>query len=161
MIVISDTSIINNLAAIKQLQLLQLLYGKIVVPDAVYAELIGPPLEAGAEEIVSYDWMTVRIVDDLNRVESLLSTGLHSGESEVIALAIELDADLILVDEKYARSTAEELGLNFTGIIGILLDAKANDFIPEIRTYLSLLREGANFWISDALYQRALEIASE
>ena len=75
MIVVSDTSPINNLAAIGQLLLLKQLY-ETVVPEAVYSELVGPPgppMEAGAEEVRTYDWIKVQGVVDRSAVERLLS----------------------------------------------------------------------------------------
>lgn len=63
MIIVSDTSPINNLAAINQLQLLQQLYGTILIPEAVYRELTDPSFfVAGAAEVQTFDWIQTRSV---------------------------------------------------------------------------------------------------
>ncbi len=65
MIVVSDTSPINNLAAIKQLHLLQQLYGTVIIPEAVYRELTDPSFPvAGATEVQTFDWIQIRAVFD-------------------------------------------------------------------------------------------------
>ncbi len=65
MIIISDTSPINNLAAINQLQLLQQLYGIILIPKAVYRELTDPSFPVtGAAEVQTFDWIQCRSVND-------------------------------------------------------------------------------------------------
>ncbi len=161
MIVISDTSPINNLAAIGQISLLRQLYKTVIIPEAVYKELIGPPPEAGAEEIRNSNWIQVRSVTDRATVEALVSKRLHIGESEAIALALELGADQVLVDDKSARIAAENAGLRFTGIIGILIEAKSRGLIDEIRPLLDSLRSPVNFWISESLYTLALRTAGE
>lgn len=87
MIVVSDTSAINNLAAIDQLHLIGQLYETVVIPEAVYRELLGPPAESGAREVKVYDWIQVQSVSDRNLVQDLLNSRLYLGESEAIALA--------------------------------------------------------------------------
>lgn len=65
MIVVSDTSPINNLAAINQLHLLQQLYGTVLIPEAVYLELNEPGFPvAGASEVKTFDWIQTRVVSD-------------------------------------------------------------------------------------------------
>ena len=72
MIVISDTSVITNLAAIKHLQLLPQLYNQVIIPKAVYRELadIDPPVP-GTLEVKSVSWLEVRQIKDLGTVEQL------------------------------------------------------------------------------------------
>lgn len=96
MIVISDTSAITNLGAINQLILLKQLYGKVFIPEAVYQELTSPSIAAGGREAKEYEWIQVRSVSDRALVDEFLET-LDIGESEAIAIAIELDADLTIV----------------------------------------------------------------
>jgi len=77
---------------------------------------------------------------------TMLESDLDLGESESIALAIELQADLILLDEKEARRMAKRMELPVMGVIGILLEAKASDLIETIRPHLNDLREKAGFY---------------
>jgi uncharacterized protein len=112
-IVISDTSAITNLAAIQHLHLLPQLYSQVTVPEAVYRELadIDPPVP-GTLEAQSAVWLQVRQVTDLRVVERLQNEArLDPGESEAIALALELKADLLLIDER--RGRADEMTPNF------------------------------------------------
>ena len=160
MIVVSDTSPINNLAAIGHLQLLRKLYGQVIIPEAVYSELVSFSV-AGAEEVKTFDWILVRSVDDRELVSSFIDKGLDVGESEAIALAIELEAERILMDETIGRGVAKEQGLALTGVVGVLVKAKDCGLIKEVKSLLDRLRDPVNFWISDALYQRVLEAAEE
>ncbi|MDJ0577538.1 MAG: DUF3368 domain-containing protein [Xenococcaceae cyanobacterium MO_234.B1] len=131
MIVISDTSVITNLAAIKHLQLLPQLYNQVIIPKAVYRELadIDPPVP-GTLEVKSVSWLEVRQIKDLGTVEQLQNdVRLDPGESEAIALALELDADLLLIDERRGRAEANRLGLKIIGLLGILVEAKHQNII--------------------------------
>lgn len=99
MIIVSDTSPINNLAAIGQLALLRQLYGTVIIPEAVFRELTEPEFPvAGATEVQTFDWIQTRQVNSRAVVEALRNE-LDIGEAEAIALALELEADQILIDE--------------------------------------------------------------
>ncbi|MEL7353980.1 MAG: DUF3368 domain-containing protein [Cyanobacteria bacterium J06649_5] len=160
MIVVSDTSAINNLTAIGQLILLKQLYGTVIIPEAVYQELNKPTVSAGGKEAKDYDWIKVQSVGDRTIVENLLKS-LDSGESEAIALAIELNADLLLLDEQSARRLATQKGINRTGILGVLMEAKAQGILSEIRPLIEQLRNQADFWLSEALCNYVLQKAGE
>ena len=98
MIVISDTSAITNLAGIQHLQLLCQLYNQVTIPEAVYRELVEiyPPVP-GTLEVQTAPWLEVRQVSNRQAIERLqLDVRLDLGESEAIALALELNADLLL-----------------------------------------------------------------
>jgi uncharacterized protein len=89
-IIVSDTSPINNLAAINQLHLLHQLYGTVLIPEAVFRELTDPSFPvAGAIEVQTFDWIQTRTVRDRTLVEAL-SNELDIGEAEAIALAVEI-----------------------------------------------------------------------
>ncbi|MFN6478407.1 DUF3368 domain-containing protein [Nostoc sp. DedQUE07] len=125
MIVVSDTSPINNLAAINHLHLLQQLYGTVLIPEAVYREVTDPNFPvAGAIEVQTFIWIQTRPVQDRTLVE-VLSNELDIGEAEAIALALEMKADRVLIDERHDRMVAARLKLGYTGILGILVEAKS------------------------------------
>ena len=91
MIIISDTSVITNLAAIGQLDLLQKLYNKIFIPQAVYQELTGIDITIpGSLEVQTLTWFEVYQVKNQGLVTTLLDKQLDIGECEAITLAIEL-----------------------------------------------------------------------
>lgn len=121
MIVISDTSALTNLAAIAHLHLLPQLYDRVIIPEAVYRELadITPPVP-GTLEVQIAAWLQVKHVTNHHLVERLQAeVRLDPGESQAIALALELDADLLLIDERRGRAEANRLGLRITGVLGI------------------------------------------
>lgn len=161
MVVISDTSALVNLAAIDYLFLLPQLFGRVVVPPAVFDETVvrgaGKP---GAGEIGSATWIEVRACQDQTLLNRFLPL-LNRGEAEAIALALEIDADLIIIDEDAGRAEARKAGLNLTGLLGILLRAKAKGLLPSVRRELDALRNHAGFWINEALYQEVVRLAGE
>lgn len=161
MIIVSDTSPINNLAAINQLDLLRQLYNTVVIPEGVYRELTEPDFPvAGAIEVQSFDWIQTRQVTNRILVE-VLQHELDIGEAEAIALSLELEADQVLIDERRGRIVAARLNLRYTGILGILVEAKGQGLIPAIKPLLDALINQAGFWIAEPLYNRVLQIAGE
>lgn len=158
MITVSNTSPINNLAAIGQLNLLPQMYGRVIIPEAVYEELTKIPVE-GTEEVKSSNWIEKRQAKNINLVEKLKDK-LDPGEAEAIALAIEVKADLLLIDERLGRGIAESNNLNIIGVLGILLEAKKRGLITLIQPLLEQLRN-SNFWIKPELYARVLTLAGE
>lgn len=91
---------------------------------------------------------------------ALAYAGLHRGEAEVLALAEETNARLVVLDERKARRYAERLGLPLTGTLGILLDAKSAGLVASVSDCVSQLL-GAGLFFSPDLVRRALEIAGE
>lgn len=157
MIIVSDTSPINNLAAINQLHLLQQLYEIVIIPEAVKQELIEPEfLVAGAWEVQTFDWIQTRSVTDRKMVQ-IIGSELDLGEAEAIALALELSADQILIDERRGRLVAARLNLNYTGILGILVEAKSKRLILSVKPLLEDLINQAGFWIAEPLYKSVLQ----
>lgn len=161
MIVVSDTSPVNNLAAINHLHLLNQLYGTVFIPEAVYRELtdLNFPV-AGATEVQTFDWIQTRAVRDRTLVEAL-SNELDIGEAEAIALAVEMQADQVLIDERRGRLVASRLNLRYTGILGILVEAKSKGLIAEVRPLLDALMNEAGFWVAEPLYNSVLQLVDE
>ncbi|MBD2413669.1 nucleic acid-binding protein [Nostoc calcicola FACHB-389] len=162
MIVISDTSPITSLAAVGQLDLLQQLYTKILIPEAVYRELTGTSTPVpDSVEVQSFDWIEVRQVTNRSLITVLLEQQLDEGECEAIALAIELDAELLLIDERRGRAEADRLGLRITGSLGVLVEAKQKGFIVAVKPVMDGLIATAGFRVADALYTRILHMVGE
>ncbi|GAP97090.1 DUF3368 domain-containing protein [Leptolyngbya sp. NIES-2104] len=163
MIVISDTSAITNLAAIQHLHLLPQLYDRVIIPEAVYRELteVDPPVP-GTLEVQSVSWIDVRQVTTVEVVKRLQSeVRLDPGESEAIALALELNADLLLIDERRGRAEANRLGVRITGLLGILVEAKQKNLISAVKPLMDALIDTSEFRVSSALYSQILEIVGE
>jgi len=89
----------------------------------------------------------------------LLRRDLDDGE--LIALAVERRAELVLLDESEARGTADLYGLRKTGVIGILIRAKQKGYIDSLKAELDRLLHQGCFWIERRLYERALKAVGE
>jgi uncharacterized protein len=161
MIVVCNTSPITNLAAIAQLDLLRSIYGEIIIPQAVYDELTNVPHSApGGAEVQTVDWISVRPVLNQTKV-SVFRQDVDFGEAEAIALALELAADRLLIDDAAGRAIALREGLQITGVLGILLIARKRGLIDSVRLLLDDLINQAGFWVSDELYRWVLSQAKE
>jgi uncharacterized protein len=159
-IVVSNTSPITNLAAIGQLDLLRQLYEKVLIPQAVYDELTVGGSQPGATEVQTLEWIETRQVTDRALVTAL-QMELDDGEAEAIALARELAADLLLLDERRGRTVAARLNLRFVGLLGVLIEAKQKGGIPAVKPVLDNLIAKAGFWVSQQLYARVLQAVGE
>lgn len=153
MIVVSDTSPITSLTDVGKVELLLVLYGTVVVPREVAREL-----ERG--RVTLPRWLQVRDVSDRAAVMRL-ETELDLGEAEALALAVELKADQVLIDEQLGRAVAARLGLRHIGVLGVLLEAKQQGHLESVRPVLDKLVETAGFWIAAELRRRVLEAAGE
>lgn len=90
-----------------------------------------------------------------------LRRDLDKGEAEAVALAVETEDVLLLMDERLGRETADHFDLACVGLIGVLIEAKENEHADALRPYLQALRNEAGFWISDQLYRRVLRDEGE
>lgn len=161
MIVVCDTSPLTNLAAIGRFDLLQRCFGTLYIADAVWDELhAGDARHPGRTEVETESWIRRRSVENRPLVQAL-RRDLDAGESETIALAIELNAAVALIDEREARRAAARFGIRVLGVLGILLDAKARGYIGRIRPSLDALRNDAGFYLSADLYHRVLDLANK
>ncbi len=106
MIVVSDTSPVLALAAIEQLELLRSLFEEVVIPEAVNRELT----HKNPDFLPLPSWLRSQRASDQTLVTSLLAE-IDLAEAEAIALAIELRADLLLIDERIGRKVAQQRAL--------------------------------------------------
>ena len=158
-VVISNTSPIFYLHRLRLLGLLQELYQKIIVPRAVVAELeAGRRQGEDVPEIDSYEWIETRTVQSPQILG--LSTDFGSGETEVLALALEESDSLVIIDEKLARKIARLRGLRVTGTAGVLLKAKQECHIRAVKPFLDRLQD-MHFHLSDNVRTLILSKAEE
>jgi uncharacterized protein len=158
MVIISDTSPITNLIKIGELDLLKKVFETIVLPRIVYEELC--VLDNQKTIIEQTEWLIVKDLKDMTLKQRLLLE-VDKGEAEAIALAVELHADYLLIDEQTGRAVAERMGLKITGIIGILIQAKQKGYIQNVKPYLERLINDANFWISTHLLKNVIALLNE
>jgi len=159
--VVTDSSPLINLARIGKLILLRDLYGEVHIPEAVWREaVIEGGDQPGADEIKTATWIHTHAVRNKELVQALQQE-LDAGEAEAIALASEMKAELLLMDERLGRDTARHLNLRFTGLIGVLIEAKRKGFIQSVRPHLHALSDIAGFRIAKNLYRRLLEDEGE
>lgn len=159
MIVVSDTSPITYLIKINLIHLLPALFGRVIIPKVVYDELSKVAEQKLWLESDDSGWLVVKEARDTSSVKRF-NVILDRGESEAIALAVELNASALLIDEREGRRIAVEEGLNVTGVIGVLIEAKRQGYIQLIKPALdSLMSKG--FRISSAIYNSALRQSGE
>jgi len=131
------------------------------VPGAVREELYGLARWGyDPQDIFSQEWLEVHQCPH-NAYFEQLRVELDEGESEAIVLASILRADLLLMDELKGRKIAVREGLNLTGILGVLLEAKQTGLIPAVKPLVLALVQKANFRMDKSLFQRVLALASE
>jgi predicted nucleic acid-binding protein len=160
MIVVADSTVLIFLSAIGRFDLLVSLYGGIVIPDGVYDEVVTRGAGRwGADETATAAWIGRQTVADLTKATDLLSH-LGRGESEVILLAEELAADLVIMDEADGRQELSKRKISFVGTAGILLQAKMKGMIPAAKPELDRLR-AFGFHLSDSVYNACLALAGE
>ena len=154
--VVVNTTPIIALADIGHLDLFKNLYGEIIIPEAVNREIISEP---GRGLVNGADWIRVESVK--NPVQkSLFSSRLHAGEVEVIMLAQECGADLLIIDDNAAKKTAKYLNLTVTGTMGVLLKAKKEGLITAVKPLVdSLIADG--LYISQIVRDYTLKQAGE
>lgn len=149
----SDSAVTNStcligLERIQRLDILPQVFSPILIPPAVQAEV----------GIVT-PWLKVREVQN-QAVITTLKTQLDDGEAEAIALTLESDNSFIILDDLMARRVAIQLNLKVIGTVGMLLRAKQQGVVSELKSLLSALNQ-ADFRISEAIAKRALQIAGE
>lgn len=158
MVVVSDTTTITNLLKIDLLHLVQRLYREIIIPQAVYDELAKIPSQK--KLLKQTNWIRVRQVKDRMRVDKFQDY-LDLGESEAIILALELNADILIMDERKGRKIAEEYGLAIIGLFGILIGAKRRGHIKSVKSHMDTLINDHSFRVNEAVYNQVLRLAKE
>ncbi len=161
MIVVSDTSSLCNLVLIDHLWLLQEIYQTVIISPAVADELAAASNPA-IPAILQLDWIQLRSLTNQTIAEQLqCDRGLDAGEASAIALAIELQVDDLLIDERLGRREARKLGLSIVGILGILAIAKQRNLIERVQPLMDALIEQAGFRVSHQLYRQVLNLTQE
>jgi predicted nucleic acid-binding protein len=154
-LVVADTGPVRYLAVIESIHLLPRLFDQVIIPKAVLAELTHPRAPEAARRWAN-DLPTWAVIREAAQIE--LADVLDPGEAEAIALAGELKADLVLIDEREARREAARRRIPVIGTIGILEEAAARNLIDLPEALQRLL--ATNFridrrYLDDALHRDA------
>lgn len=163
MLVVTDNSPLTALALADLLHLLRARWPLVIVPQAVWDESrhVGDTaalqrLDAARAE----GWLEVRHASQNDEV-ARLQTKLDAGESEAIALALELKAEWLLIDEWKGRNVAKQLGLAVTGTLGLLIWAKMSGRSPSLRELIDLVESRGELYLSQELKESALAAVGE
>jgi len=159
-VVVSDTSPLRALVHLGHVEWLEVLFGKVLLPPAVAFELRQPPPTYRPIEVSAWAFLEVLAPTNAARVTELRSS-LDVGEAEAIALAEEIKADIVLIDETAGREIARSCGFTVLGTLGLLVQAKRSGLNPSVAPLLDRLRSELNFFISDELRRTILRKAGE
>lgn len=164
MTVVSNSSPLIALSALSCLGLLKEIFSEVLIPEAVYREVVlqgqGKP---GARDVQEAEWIRRVQIRDQHAVDAILERfGLELGEAEAIVLAKEVGAAWVILDEddKGPRKCARELGLSVIGTLGVLLRAKQEGHLSNMYEKLEELKANG-FWIDAALARSVLLAAGE
>lgn len=162
--IVADSSVIIHLAAIGRLDLLRQMYGAVILPPAVWDEVVvqgrGRPGEQELRKAAMEGWTTV-----VSPVSSVAFPAppppLHLGETEAIRLAAVTPGSLLLMDEAAGRSVAASLGVRVMGIVGVLVRAKQAGLLAELKPVLEELQNPGGFRLTKSLVEHALGLVGE
>ncbi|NJL83987.1 MAG: DUF3368 domain-containing protein [Chloroflexaceae bacterium] len=154
MIVVSDTSPICYLLLINQIDILKALYNVVIIPQVVANELSAFESPSAVRNWIAHppSWLQIHLTETLQSNELRI---LDPGEREAILLAEQLNADVVILDDKAARRIAVERKLRIIGLLGILKDA-ARSGLLDLETTFKQLQE-AGFWVAPDLLDRLLK----
>ena len=147
--VIADTSALILFSKIGELSILQKVYSELTTTPQVVEEFLEP----------LPDWVRIKSVSD-KKYQHFLETQVDKGEASAIALAIESDDVILLVDDLKARGLASSLKLKITGTLGVLTKAKEKSIIREIKPLIEKILL-TDFRIADNIIDEVLRLNNE
>lgn len=156
-VVLNNTPLVA-LWAVDRLDLLRDLFGEVLIPRAVEDEFLAIDRSLRAKALAESSW--VQSVALAHSRRALAFAGLDRGEAEVLALAEEQDARLVVLDERKARRFAVRLGLPVTGTLGLFLLAKETGLLEAVAPWITKLH-AAGLYLRPELVARVLELAGE
>jgi predicted nucleic acid-binding protein len=144
------------------------LYEQVLIPQAVYEEVVIAGLREGYSDAIAVDH-AVQLGHIIVQSVALSVNDIHwsadidSGEAEVIALARDSGADFALIDNAHARRAARSIGIPLRGTVGVLLEAASKDklMVLEFELLINEIKRRPEFWISQRLCDAALAQAQK
>ena len=161
MIVVTDTSVVLNLAWLREERLLAGLFEKVLAPSAVQKEFVR--LAFADARFHGLVFPAFIHVEEPVRIPDVLASNedLDHGEIAALALALERGIRQVLIDESAGRAAAMALGLLPSGLLGILVEAKKRGIILKVLPLLDRLRDAARFRVASDLRQRIAALSNE
>ena len=157
--VISNTTPILSLLKIDKIDLLKELFESIIIiPKAVFQEIEKGKKKPYYRDLSKLNWIKVQEIKNYDL--KVFLTDIDKGEAEVLILAKELNADLVIMDEIVGRRFAKQLGFKLTGTVGVLLKSKEKRLIDSVGKLLIELTEKGT-WLTPKLISKAKKIANE
>lgn len=158
--VVVNTTPLIALSHVEQLDVLKKLYGRIIIPEAVYREL-SVKTESVSKRAIdsSLDWIQIENIQN-QMAKTFYKTQLHEGEVEVMILSKEIGADIVIIDDANAKKHAKYLELPVTGTLGVLIKAKQKGYIDELKPILKRMVENG-IYISNNLIELCLKQVGE
>jgi len=152
-IVVADTSVLISLGVIRQINLIEKVFGELYIAEAVWVEL---------NEYENPDFDSSILADLKSKVVPIhsknnLSVIMDYGESESVILYEELNADYLLIDDRKARLIAESLNVNCVGTLGLLLKAKQKGLVSALKPIFQNLLSGGRFFSKKLLNEILLK----
>ena len=157
MILVADSSALIALSLCNALQFLDVLFGEVKVPQAVFEEVTK---EGKKESIELAAYLNDKIEPVCMDDYVITDFSIFRGEYEAMALYKKLGADRLLADDKRARKLAKLNGINTIGSLGILLLAKEKGLIERIKPYIDIIEE-SDIHIKKEVIDYALDLAGE
>lgn len=158
--VVVNTTPLIALCHVGKLDLLKKMYGVVSIPEAVYKELSCRKESVCKKQVdASLDWIHVDKIQN-QMAKSMFKTQLHDGEVEVMILAKEKNADIVIIDDANAKKYAKYLKLPVTGTLGVLIKAKRQGYISELKPIIQEMID-KNIYISEKLMKICLEQVNE
>jgi len=148
-IIISDTSCLILLSKIDELNLLNKISDKVYITSTIHEEY-GKDLPL---------WINIKEPHD-NHYQKILEMDLDKGEASAIALSLEMDNSIVIIDDLKGRNVAKRLNLRYSGTFGLILKAKQIGIIQSVKPILTKVKE-TNFRFSEKLFKLILEQAGE
>ena len=160
MVIVSDTSCISNLYQIGKLNLLQQVFGQILIPEIVHKELLQFHDTAIIAQLNMYSIFIER-VKDLEILEKVKTFNLDIGETEAISLALQYKDSVLIIDERAGNKIASNLGIRTVGTLGVIITAKEKGLINFVKPLFDDLKNKTNFFFSPKLYFQLLNYVGE
>lgn len=163
MIVITNSGPLIALAKLGMLNLLSQLYGKVDMPEEVYDEVVLRGREQGyfdslpVKLAIQREQLIVKKVKKLK--DEIAELPLHIGEKQVLSLALENKADLVLLDDILARNEAQERGISVKGTLGVIVKAYRKGLLNlnEVQTIFDEIADRGDIWIAEELCRRVFD----